>query len=286
MRTLYAIAGVTALAAIACAPKKDAPSATPDSASASVAAPAPNAVTVHAKDFSYDGPASIPAGMTTFKLVNDGPALHHLSIIRLDSGKTMQDLEQELAKPAAPPSWAVWEGGPNAPDPGKDATATLSLQPGNYVMICMVDLPGGIPHFAKGMIKPFTVTAAPSGPQAEAPAADVYLNLANYSFELSRPLTAGTHTFSVTNTATQPHEVEIVRLAPGKSLADLMAWIAKPAGPPPGSAIGGMTAFMTGTKYFTADITPGKYALICFLPDVKDGKPHFMHGMEKEITVM
>ena len=28
-----------------------------------------------------------------------------------------------------------------------------------------------------------------------------------------------------------------------------------------------------------------RYALICFYPDAKDGKPHVMHGMLKEITV-
>jgi hypothetical protein len=39
------------------------------------------------------------------------------------------------------------------------------------------------------------------------------------------------------------------------------------------------------SQSFTADFVPGKYALICFLPDAKDGKPHFMHGMVQEVTV-
>jgi hypothetical protein len=30
---------------------------------------------------------------------------------------------------------------------------------------------------------------------------------------------------------------------------------------------------------------PGKYLLICFVPDAKDGKPHFVHGMQEEIVV-
>ena len=30
---------------------------------------------------------------------------------------------------------------------------------------------------------------------------------------------------------------------------------------------------------------PGSYALICFVPDAKDGKPHAMHGMLKTLTV-
>lgn len=288
MRGRLILAGASAFVVIACAPKKDASSANTDSAATSVAtvAPAPNVVTVHAKDYSYDGPAEIPSGMTTFKLINDGKMFHHLDIIKLDSGKTMQDLEQELAKPAMPPTWAVWEGGPNAVDPGKESNATLKLVPGNYVMICMVEFPDAVPHFAKGMIKPFTVTAAQAGSPADAPTADVYLNVSDYKFEFSKPLTAGTHTFSVTNTATQPHEVELVRLAPGKTLEIMLAWLAKPVGPPPGSAIGGIAPFLGDTDYFTADITPGNYALICFVPDAKDGKPHFMHGMTKSITVM
>jgi hypothetical protein len=37
--------------------------------------------------------------------------------------------------------------------------------------------------------------------------------------------------------------------------------------------------------YVTIDFTPGDYALVCFLPDAKDGKPHFTHGMVKQIHV-
>ena len=37
--------------------------------------------------------------------------------------------------------------------------------------------------------------------------------------------------------------------------------------------------------FFTMDFPAGKYALFCFIPDVKDGKPHTNHGMMKELTV-
>src|SRR5678815_1314216 len=53
-------------------------------------------VTIHAKDFSFDAPKSIPAGLTTFRLVNDGAQLHHASIIKLEQGKTMADFEALL----------------------------------------------------------------------------------------------------------------------------------------------------------------------------------------------
>ena len=39
------------------------------------------------------------------------------------------------------------------------------------------------------------------------------------------------------------------------------------------------------SEYFTADLTPGNYALLCFVPDAKDGKPHLEHGMVKQFKI-
>ena len=62
------------------------------------AADAPRVVTVMAHDFSYTGvPDTIPAGVTAFSLQNNGTTLHHLLIVRLDSGKTVADLTKALA---------------------------------------------------------------------------------------------------------------------------------------------------------------------------------------------
>ena len=243
-------------------------------------------MTVHAKDFSYDSLPNIPAGMTTFQLVNDGKDLHHITIVRIDSGKTLADLKHELAMPAAPPSWVSLMGGPNAVGPAQESNATLDLTPGSYAMVCFVDQPGGVPHFAKGMIRPFTVIAGPAGATAAAPTADATIQLSDYAFDVSKPLTAGKHTIEVKNIGGQAHEAELVRFAPGKTMANLLAWMAKPAGPPPAEFVGGVAGLSTGENYFSIDLTPGNYGLICFLPDPKDGKPHFMHGMTKTITVM
>ena len=146
-----------------------------DSAAPAMAAAAPSVVTIHAKDFTFDLPSEISAGMLTFKLVNDGPGLHHAVLVRLDSGKTVADLEAALKAmkgPGAPPRWIVVVGGPNAPDPGSESNATLSIEAGNYAFLCFVDVPDGVPHFAKGMVHGFTVKPA-AGPVAAAPIADV-----------------------------------------------------------------------------------------------------------------
>jgi uncharacterized cupredoxin-like copper-binding protein len=257
-------------------------SGTPAATPAATATPA--VVTIHARDYAFEGPDTLSAGMTTFHLVNDGPGLHHVVVVRLDSAKTVADLGNALKKPGPWPHWAVLVGGPNAVDPKSDANATLPLTAGNYALLCFVDVPGGVPHFAKGMMHPVTVTGSPSA--AAAPTADVVITLADYRFGLAAPLTAGHHTFEVQNHATQPHELELVRLAPGKTVKDMLDWIEHPNGPPPGNALGGTAPAIPGAPvYFTADVTPGQYALICFVPDAKDGKPHFMHGMVQSLTV-
>ncbi len=251
--------------------------------------PVANVITIHGMDFSYDAPATIPAGMTTVNFVNDGPSLHQAQIVRLDSSKTISDLKAALGQPGPLPGWLVELGGPNAVDPGLTANATLNLSPGNYALLCVVNVPGGIPHFVKGMVQPLTVTAAGSSSQTAAvPVADETVTMDNYAFTLSGPLTAGVHTFKVLNTDEQPHEVELIRLAPGKTAADMLAWLRAPNGPPPRQALGGV-AIISPTVgevvYFTATLTSGNYMLLCFVPDAADGRPHFAHGMVLPITI-
>jgi uncharacterized cupredoxin-like copper-binding protein len=175
-------------------------------------------------------------------------------------------------------------GGPNAAAPGVESNATVMLEPGNYALICFVDI-GGPPHFMKGMLKGLRVVSA-TGPVAAKPAPDVTVTLVDYNFKLSAPVRAGMRTIRVQNSGAQHHEVELVQLAPGVSATTFMKWIEKMEGPPPGKALGGVSGLESGmSAYFTADFSPGNYALICFLPDSKDGKPHFAHGMVQQITV-
>lgn len=255
----------------------------PVSAVYAATAAKPNVVRVTGEDFKFDAPDVIPAGTTQFIFTNKGPSLHHLAILKLNGGKTVDDLRAALANPGPPPSWVKEYGGANAPEPGTESNVTLNLAPGNYALICFVDI-GGPPHFAKGMVRPLRVV--PSKRVDPAPAASVTMSLYDYNFKLSAPIRAGTRTIRVHNAGKQHHEVELVQLAPGKTVKEVLDWIGKPDGPPPGKAIGGVAGMEPGmTEYFTANFTPGKYGLICFLPDVKDGKPHLAHGMVQEITV-
>ena len=229
-------------------------------------------VTVIATDYSFDAPAQIPAGLTTIVLVNRGHELHHVQLIRLS------DIKNPL------PIWALAAGGPNGAAPGATTEATVILEPGNYVMLCVIPGADHIPHSAKGMARSLTVTPVTTI-SAEEPQSDLTLTLTEYAFTLSAPITRGTHTLRVENAGVEPHEALLVRLAPGKRATDLVAWSDNQVGPRPAEPLGGLTMISHGVHaYFTYDFTPGRYALLCFAPD-PTGQVHAARGMIKEITV-
>jgi len=246
-------------------------------------------VMVVAKDYSFNMPATLPAGITTLRFVNKGKELHHATLLKIGEGHTLADLDAALKQPPStpPPTWLTEAGGPNAVI-GKDmAEVTLDLEPGMYVFICFIPGADGVPHFAKGMVKLLTVTTSDK-PTAPEPVADVTMKLYDYGFELSGPVTPGKHTIRVENTGSQSHEFELVQFAPGKTLQDMIAWEeGGEKGPPPVARwLGGFAGIAPGGHgWVTMNFEAGEYALLCFLPDAKDGKSHIVHGMAQPLTV-
>lgn len=170
-------------------------------------------------------------------------------------------------------------------DPGSSSNATLALEPGNYLAFCEIPGPDPRPHFMKGMVKAFTVT--PPARDAALPPTDLTITMSEYSFSFSHPISSGHHVIAVENAGAQPHMLVIHREAPGSGVKEFLAWGENPNGEPqPGAGWGGVTTIAPGeTVVFEEDFPPGRYFLICFTPDAKDGKPHFAHGMLKEIEV-
>jgi hypothetical protein len=270
----------------ACATKGASKSANASDSTHAVAVAAPHEMTVIATDYKFDAPEQVPSGMMTVHLIDNGSEMHHVAFVKLNESKTVADIEQAMKTPGPMPKWAVDHGGVNPPHPGGGMTSTTqTLEPGNYALICFIPSADGTPHFAKGMVRPLTVTASTDA-SAPAPVADIVMTLNDYSFTTSKPITAGKHTIRIENSGTQSHELLLARLAPGKKAQDVPAWAEKPVGPPPAEPIGGVPAIPNGsTAFITADFTPGDYAFVCFLPDAKDGKPHFTHGMVQQIHV-
>ena len=250
--------------------------------------PAPASITIVARDYAFDAPDTIAAGVTSIHLQNRGPELHHVSMFRLDGGHTLADMFAALKAGGPPPAWVRAVGGPNAPVPGGESVATLALVPGRYAITCMIPSKDGTPHVMKGMAREIVVkapTTATLTPAAyAAPSNTITLN--DYRFDIAKPITAGTHTLRITNAAKQDHEIFIVKLAPGKTAMQMAEWAEKQDGPPAGMPLGGTTGMARGEwNDVTVAFEPGEYALLCFWPDVNDGKPHVAHGMVAQFTV-
>jgi len=249
-----------------------------------------NVVTVTTVDYAFQAPDSIAAGRTTLRLVNKGSDFHHVWLIKLEGGHTLPELVEAAKKQGPMPKWAVDVGGPNSPMPGGENSATVDLEPGKYVMVCVIPaMKDGQPHYMKGMMKELTVVARPGVEQAGktvAPAPDVTMTLDDYSFTTSAPITSATKTIRIRNAADQSHEVVIMKLDAGVTPEQFLQALEKPQGPPPGKILGGVTGIAKGrTIDLTASFTPGDYTLLCFVPDSKDGKPHIAHGMVKNFSV-
>lgn len=243
-------------------------------------------VTVTANDYAFEAPDTIPAGLTEVRMLNKGPEMHHVWLIRLDAGKTLKDLFGAMGPEGQLPEWARDIGGPNTPGPNGESNAIVRFAPGRYAMLCVIPSPDGKPHVMKGMAKEVTVTPASSNTAKADLRISSTMTLVDYGFQFSQPLQAGKQTIRVKNVAAQGHEVVIVRLAPGRKAAEMLAWLEKMDGQPPGAPVGGTTPMARGEEnLITLDLTPGEYALLCFVADAKDGKPHFAHGMVQQITV-
>ena len=251
----------------------------------------PPVVILKAVDYGFEAPDTIEAGVTAFRLVNEGTQLHMAQLIRLEDGKSLDDFlvaYAEAFRTTGPrPPWAPRYGGPGAADPGGSSNATQYLGPGRYAWICVMNAPDGIPHVVKArMAKAFVVPAHRAAPAPRtAPAATLRLQLVDYAFRITGPLKAGRQVIRVENAGTQPHEVALLRLAPGKTMEDFQSWMRDPQGPPPGSSVGGVSSLAPRPEaYFEVDLTAGEYLVLCFVT-APDGRPHTEHGMIQHVRI-
>jgi hypothetical protein len=247
--------------------------------------PAVKTVEIDASEYAFSAPETLPAGLVTLRLVNHGHEPHHGQLLRLNDGVTFDQLTAALQQEGEGALRLVSaEGGPGTIDPHGSSEVTLDLRPGTYALACFVAGPDGVPHLARGMLKPLQVT--PPSAASAPPTVQGTFTLQDFSIDMPSTLPAGISTYRVVNHGPQIHELNVVKLQPGKTAEDALAWDTAPSGPPPFESVGGMNGLTaTGAGYMSLDMQPGTYLALCRVPDPASGVAHTHLGMVKQFSV-
>jgi len=272
-------------------------SSSESSSSSSAAAPVTQ-VQLTGKEYSYTadgvngaaptGDITVPAGPVNVVLNNAGTEEHQATIVRLNDGVDPQQLQAAGASdPTGAAAFALFTayGGPNATPAGALNGSTQVLdKPGNYLFICFIPGSDGVPHAAKGMVLPFTVTP-PASTATLTASSSVSTN--EFSFKVPDKVKSGL--LALTNNGTQAHELAVYKLGDGKTIDDARTFLSAQtaSGPPPFTPNGGIGPIAPGTTATTTiNLDKGSYIFVCFLPDVAgNGAPHFTKGMLQEVDV-
>ncbi len=261
-------------------------------------------VPVTAADFSFSLPETIAGGLVRLQLTNFGQDSHHLQVVKLNQGVSQQQFQETLQETlqAFPQEGEAalsrifqiiaFAGGPSGIGPGGQSEAVVDLQAGDYVLLCFIAGADGIPHLAKGMVQPLTVTAPPSDRPAE-PEALGTVGLNDFTFSgVPTTLPEGRTTLKVTNQGQEPHEMTVLRLEGINAQQALEILTAPPggeapSGPPPFKDAGGFQAIMPGQSgWATLDLQAGENSAVCFVPSpANEVAPHLALGMITPITV-
>jgi uncharacterized cupredoxin-like copper-binding protein len=119
-----------------------------------------NGVDATLSNFKIDlDKSSASSGEVTFNIKNDGPSVHEFVVLQTGLAPDQLPTTQENGVTIADEEASGIEPIDEVEDiaPGASADLKVSLQPGNYVLICNISNDGG--HYVQGMRTAFTVSS-------------------------------------------------------------------------------------------------------------------------------
>jgi hypothetical protein len=265
-----------------------------DSSNTTAAEATPPKVTITASEgdgeYKFDVPKDIPGGVVTITVNNTGnKEVHDFQLLRLD-GHSIDEVTKSVSDENAPmEKWLQEAVGVGSAPPGGSATATFALDPNTeYGFFCTEsNEEKHLAHATHGMSGTFT-TGEKSG--AALPKTNATITTTEYKFAVDG-LKSGKNTITFKNGGSMLHHVALIPFLPGKTLDDLKKAFESEdqSGPPPADfehAVFSAVAGIGDTIVYDADLKPGHYAILCFMPDPGTaGPPHAMKGMIDELTI-
>jgi hypothetical protein len=276
---------------VACGQTTTGSSSTPTSAPTSAATSQPSiaVMTVTATEYSFALPQTVPAGLVDMRLMNNGTLPHAAQLVQLNSAVTFGQFQSALLQKGllVMRTLGTIAGGPNVADPGQSSEVILKLSGGQYAVVSPVPGKDGKRDFQKGMIASFAVTGPAPTSQAVTPTATAQITMQSFSYSgVPATVSAGAVTWQVMNAGQEPYEFDVVKLAPGKTAQDVIAFDTHPSGPPPFVDIGGMCSISPGLSgWVKFNLTAGNYVALSHVFDKATGKPEFLLGMITSFTV-
>jgi plastocyanin len=232
-------------------------------------------------------PGGVTGGVITMRLHNTSASdTHDIQLVRADGDHSADEVKGVVTKDGVPiPEWLHGAGGISDVAPGQTGEATFRLPAGHYFYFCTDDT-NGTRHSLNGMFGEIDVKGD-SG--AALPTPTAHVNALEYKFETSG-LKAGDNLVQFENTGAQLHMVLAAPMQPGKTLDDVKAAFASDdqQAPPPvdfDKAVGTEVVDPGQSVFVHWNLSPGKYAMLCFLNDHAGGPPHFTIGMLQEIDI-
>lgn len=263
-------------------------------------------VQIRAVGKTFEGPAEIRSGWTTFQFVNASNMIHFAMIDVPPEGITAKEFTftvgqyfqeamdgmnagDEAAVKAAFAKFPEWigqlgrHGGPGLLSAGRTSQTTVYLEPGHYFLECYVKS-DGIFHTTSpggdklGMMLEFTVTNDGNG--APEPSSNVTLQVRNSGLAIvDGALRAGTNIIRVDFVEQQAlpsfvgNDVHLMAVDAPDSIqlaGGWMDWRARDGleDPSPVTFLGGINDMPAGSHgFFTVELPPGDYAFIAEMPN-------------------
>ncbi len=242
-------------------------------------------IDVSASEFSFQAPDTIPAGLTTFRLLQTGlvverlragargrelvadkgddtRGVHMLWVVRLDSGKTVADLYSAARAGRRMTPWARQLGGPAFILPPSTTNATLDLEPGNYALVCYTGSAREDRtryHLMNGMFRALTVLPSPRRRSPNV-AVDVVATIGRDNVvSFSKPIRAGRLVIRVENSTNDDLEFKFQRVPAGMTGTEFLA---QPSGSGPGTPAGGLSSVPPRASVITTvEFSAGTYIM-------------------------
>ena len=231
------------------------------------------------KSTKVTGPSEARAGVLEFQLKNDAKKDAGLQIVGYEGDHTPEEvLKAGNAwgdKGTPLPAYIKLEGGIGNVPPGETGVVRQSLSAGKYLAL----------NIDTDSYAEFEITGDGTGSLASTSGT---ITASEYGFETAAPLPAGDTEITFNNSGKQAHHIVALPINDGKTIKDVATFLKDEKGQPPFSEDGGFdTAIVDGgtEQAFGAELKPGSYALVCFIPDREGGPPHVAKGMISEAKV-